>query len=387
MASSSWDRVGQAASVMQVTGVDAFGLVNMIVQAAHTARRNRDLCQQLAQHVLIVADLLRKLDIPALRQHLETRRPLELLDAALFRAYKLVRSCAQRQENTSQIYQMFTGAEVASKLRLAQEEIDRYINLIPMITLVAAVGARQATNEVHEDGSNDAAPTQSRLPENRLSLQHVTQSLTLEELQPQGSSIDMEARRNGREARRNAWQVVTQNVYNGMFHQMGRYLTYGGTHKSTGIGLFMTYATPCSTCKRNVVLLSSTGTLGLATLCLTRLSMRGWGTLGVHPSSATNSQEYWEPPGTSLLESTSTALGSSSFEIASGREDDGDSSFHLVRWVWELYGQGALLDAADPGLHGEFDADQMERALIVGLWCVNKDYPDQLSVHQPQGNK
>jgi hypothetical protein len=69
---SSWDRVGQVASVMQVTGVDAFGLVSMIVQAAHTARRNRDLCQQLAQHVLIVADLLRKLDIPALRQHLET---------------------------------------------------------------------------------------------------------------------------------------------------------------------------------------------------------------------------------------------------------------------------------------------------------------------------
>ncbi|XP_066343655.1 cell number regulator 13-like [Miscanthus floridulus] len=157
---SSWDRVGQAASVMQVTGVDALGLVNMIVQAAQTTRRNRDLCQQLAQHVLIVADLLRKLDIPVLRQHLETRRPLEQLDAALFRAYKLVRSCAQRQENTSQIYQMFTGAKVASKLRLAQEEIDRYINLIPMITLVAAVGARQATNEVHEDGSNnDAAPT------------------------------------------------------------------------------------------------------------------------------------------------------------------------------------------------------------------------------------
>jgi hypothetical protein len=35
---------------------------------------------------------------------------------------------------------------VASKLRLAQEEIDRYINLIPMITLVAAVGARQVSS-------------------------------------------------------------------------------------------------------------------------------------------------------------------------------------------------------------------------------------------------
>ena len=44
----------------------------------------------------------------------------------------------------------------------------------------------------------------------------------------------MEARRNGREARRNAWQVVTENVKNGMFNQMGRYLTYGGTHKRTG---------------------------------------------------------------------------------------------------------------------------------------------------------
>jgi hypothetical protein len=41
---------------------------------------------------------------------------------------------------------MFTGADVASKLRLAQEEIDRYINLIPMITLVAAVGARQVSS-------------------------------------------------------------------------------------------------------------------------------------------------------------------------------------------------------------------------------------------------
>jgi len=139
---SSWDKLGQAASIMQVTGVDAFGLVSMIVQAAHTARHNRDLCQQLAQHVQIVGDLLRKLDIPELKRHLETRRPLDQLDAALFRAYKLVRSCSQHQENRSQLYLMFTGAEVASKLRLAQEEIDRYINLIPMITLVAALGDR-----------------------------------------------------------------------------------------------------------------------------------------------------------------------------------------------------------------------------------------------------
>jgi hypothetical protein len=51
-----------------VTGVDAFGLVSMIAQAAHTARRNIDLCHQLRLHVLIVGDLLRKVDIPELRR-------------------------------------------------------------------------------------------------------------------------------------------------------------------------------------------------------------------------------------------------------------------------------------------------------------------------------
>ncbi|XP_052168593.1 cell number regulator 13-like isoform X5 [Oryza glaberrima] len=150
------DKLGQAASVMQVTGVDAFGLVSMIVQAAHTARRNRDLCRQLAQHVQIVGGLLRKLQIPELRRQPETRRPLEQLDDALFRAYKLVRSCSQQQESRSQLYQMLKGADVACKLRAALEEIDRYIQLIPMITLVAAIAVR-GSKEVDEDVTSDAA--------------------------------------------------------------------------------------------------------------------------------------------------------------------------------------------------------------------------------------
>jgi hypothetical protein len=104
------------------------------------ARRNRDLCRQLAQHVQIVGGLLRKLQIPELRRHPETRRPLEQLDDALLRAYKLVRSCSQCQkQNAGQLYGIINGPAVACKLRAVQEEIDRYIQLIPMITLVAAV--------------------------------------------------------------------------------------------------------------------------------------------------------------------------------------------------------------------------------------------------------
>lgn len=120
--------------------MDAFGLASMISQAALTARQNRDACLELAEHVRIVAGLLRRLQtLRRLRRHPETRRPLEQLEDALRRAYQLVRSCGREQAARSYIYRMFTGAHTAAKLRAAEDEIDRYIRLIPMISLVATV--------------------------------------------------------------------------------------------------------------------------------------------------------------------------------------------------------------------------------------------------------
>jgi hypothetical protein len=40
----------------------------------------------------------------------------------------------------------------------------------------------------------------------------------------------------------------------------------------------------------------------------------------------------------------------------------------VVEWVWELYGIGKVLEAADPRLGGDFDEQQMERLMIVELW-------------------
>lgn len=58
----------------------------------------------------------------------------------------------------------------------------------------------------------------------------------------------------------------------------------------------------------------------------------------------------------------------------------------LVRWVWELYGRGTLLvDAADARLDGDMDAHEMERALVVGLWCVHPDYGFRPSIRQAMG--
>lgn len=52
----------------------------------------------------------------------------------------------------------------------------------------------------------------------------------------------------------------------------------------------------------------------------------------------------------------------------------------LLKWVWNLYGRSSILDAVDPRLRGDDDEEehselwQMERVLVVGLWCA---YPDR----------
>lgn len=47
-----------------------------------------------------------------------------------------------------------------------------------------------------------------------------------------------------------------------------------------------------------------------------------------------------------------------------------------MRWVWDLYGQGAILDAADTRLSGgglDADVKEIERVMVVGLWCAHPD--------------
>ncbi|RLM48949.1 hypothetical protein C2845_PMPSC055733 [Panicum miliaceum] len=55
----------QQRSTAQLVGVDALGLVSMVVQVALplAARRHRDMCQPLAQHVDIIGGLLRELEV------------------------------------------------------------------------------------------------------------------------------------------------------------------------------------------------------------------------------------------------------------------------------------------------------------------------------------
>ena len=62
-------------------------------------------------------------------------------------------------------------------------------------------------------------------------------------------------------------------------------------------------------------------------------------------------------------------------EIACGRkpieDKEKEGKVNLVQWVWELYGSRMCLTAAVDERLREFDEQQMERLMVVGLWCAH----------------
>ncbi|KAL2343871.1 hypothetical protein Fmac_005156 [Flemingia macrophylla] len=90
--------------------------------------------------------------------------------------------------------------------------------------------------------------------------------------------------------------------------------------------------------------------------------------------------------GKATKESDIYSFGVVLLEIASGRKpvelEPEEGQITLIEWVWNLYGLGRFLEAADPKLCGEFDEEQMERLMVVGLWCVYPDYSFRPSIRQ-----
>ncbi|CAN6343748.1 unnamed protein product [Urochloa humidicola] len=65
-----------------------------------------------------------------------------------------------------------------------------------------------------------------------------------------------------------------------------------------------------------------------------------------------------------------------------GEEQEDHGVVHIVQWVWDFYGKGDIVDAADERLKGEFDADEMEAVLLVGLCCAHPDRSLRPSIRQ-----
>ncbi|KAL2490924.1 L-type lectin-domain containing receptor kinase IX.1 [Abeliophyllum distichum] len=90
--------------------------------------------------------------------------------------------------------------------------------------------------------------------------------------------------------------------------------------------------------------------------------------------------------GRASKESDVYSFGVVLLEIACGRRPINtrvqEDQVRMVEWVWNLYGMGKLLDAADPKLCSKFDAREMEYLMVVGLWCVHPDDRHRPSIRQ-----
>jgi interleukin-1 receptor-associated kinase 1 len=104
-----------------------------------------------------------------------------------------------------------------------------------------------------------------------------------------------------------------------------------------------------------------------------------------HTTGVAGTMGYMDPEcvltGRATVESDVYSFGVLLLEIACGRRpavrraggEDEEYFVHLVQWVWDAYGGGTILDAADSRLRGEFDGREMACAMLVGLWCAHPD--------------
>ncbi|OEL18002.1 hypothetical protein BAE44_0020978 [Dichanthelium oligosanthes] len=94
---------------------------------------------------------------------------------------------------------------------------------------------------------------------------------------------------------------------------------------------------------------------------------------------------YIEPEfadtGKNCRESDVYSFGIVLLEMVTGR---GPLSQPRAR-VWELYAQDRVLDAVSPTLRSELNDQQMERVLVVGLWCTQTARSERPSIAQAMG--
>ncbi|KAL8541738.1 hypothetical protein ACS0TY_002845 [Phlomoides rotata] len=90
--------------------------------------------------------------------------------------------------------------------------------------------------------------------------------------------------------------------------------------------------------------------------------------------------------GKASKESDVYSFGIVALEIACGRRpiDLGapENQVRMLEWVWELYGRGVHLEAADPKLGRGYNEEEMVRLMVVGLWCAHPDHTLRPSIRQ-----
>ncbi|KAI4324508.1 hypothetical protein MLD38_029992 [Melastoma candidum] len=76
------------------------------------------------------------------------------------------------------------------------------------------------------------------------------------------------------------------------------------------------------------------------------------------------------------------AFGVMLLEVAAGRRPVGSGNFLLVEWVVECHRSGDILRAADPRLKSEYNTEEMELVLKLGLLCTHDNAQVRPSMRQ-----
>ena len=112
--------------------------------------------------------------------------------------------------------------------------------------------------------------------------------------------------------------------------------------------------------------------------------------LGLQTTVLAGTMGYMAPEcvttGKASKESDVYSFGVVALEICCGRRpverNTEPSKVILVEWVWDLYGNGQVLEAVDKRLSMEFDERQIESLMVVGLWCCHPDPSFRPSIKQ-----
>ncbi|XP_037437683.1 cysteine-rich receptor-like protein kinase 25 [Triticum dicoccoides] len=141
--------------------------------------------------------------------------------------------------------------------------------------------------------------------------------------------------------------------------------------------------------KPSNIMLDASFNARLGDFGLARFICDGRGSL---TTGAAGTLGYMDPKcvfaGKASVESDIYSFGVVLLEMACGRapavavDDDDGVVIHLLQWVWESHGRGAILEAADARLDGKFDEKEMECLMVVGLWCGHPDPALRPSIRQ-----
>jgi interleukin-1 receptor-associated kinase 1 len=122
-----WSRVDPVATVTQLAGVDAVGLIAMIVERAKKAHRNKHECRELASDVDAIRGVLQQVQ---LKQHPAVDDLVRKLEAELREACVLVATC----EAKSYLRLFFRADRLAEQFRRVRQRIQLYVDLFPIIS-------------------------------------------------------------------------------------------------------------------------------------------------------------------------------------------------------------------------------------------------------------